>query len=86
MSPMNYSGSVLALLVWLAAVPGQGATKDNQQPDREMLRMMELLRQMELIERMELMQEMDNLEGLKNPAKTTRATKPSPMHKKEAVK
>ncbi|MEX0802193.1 MAG: hypothetical protein WD688_02560 [Candidatus Binatia bacterium] len=70
----------------LAAVTGHSATKDNQQPDREMLRMMELLRQMELIKQIEMMQEMDNLEGVENPPKTTSAAKPSPMHQKEAVK
>ena len=44
-------------------LPGTAATKENQTPDREMLKMMEFLRQMELIKQIDMLREMDRLEN-----------------------
>ena len=74
------------LLVLLAAVTGRAATKD-QQPDREMLRMMDFLREMEMIKQMEILRDMHAVEGLADDqVRNTNPSKPPPARKKEAVK
>ena len=60
----NHFSPLWVLLVLVVAVPARAANKDNQQPDREMLRMMEFLGQMEMIKQMEIIQDMRDVEGL----------------------
>jgi hypothetical protein len=74
------------LLVLLAAITARAATKD-QQPDREMLRMMDFLREMEMIKQMEILRDMHAVEGLAgDQVRNTHPSKPPPARKKEAVK
>ena len=73
-------------MVLLEAATGRAATKD-QQPDREMLRMMDFLREMEMIKQMEILREIHAVEGLADEqVRNTNPSKPPPARKKEAVK
>ena len=83
---MKYLRWLCLLLVLFAAVIARAATKD-QQPDREMLRMMDFLREMEMIKQMEILRDMHAVEGLAaDQVRNIKPSKPSPAHKKEAVK
>ena len=44
------------------------ATKQEELPDREMLRLMELLRDWEMIKNLDLMRQLDNLDRTGDPA------------------
>ena len=55
---MNYFRRSWVLLVLFGAVIGRAATDDKQQPDREMLRMMDFLREMEMLKQMEILRDM----------------------------
>jgi hypothetical protein len=84
---MNYFRRSWVLLVLFGAVTGRAATNDKQHPDREMLRMMDFLREMEMIKQMEILRDMHAVEGLAaDQVRNIKPSKPSPAHKKEAVK
>jgi hypothetical protein len=83
---MKHFRQLWVLLVLLAAVTAQAATKD-QQPDREMLRMMDFLREMEMIKQMEILRDMHAVEGLADDqVRNLNPSKPPPARRKEAVK
>jgi len=74
------------LLVLFIVSPGLAATKDNEKPDREMLRMMDFLREMELLRNIEMMQDLPHVEQVREPASGETVQKPPPGRKKETVK
>lgn len=78
---------LIALSLFLAwtASSAVSATKDNQPPDREMLKMIEFLRDMEMLKQMEMLQDMHHLENAGEP-KTGTPPKTPPTKKKETVK
>ena len=82
---MKYFRRLWLLSVLLAAATGRAATNDKQNPDREMLRLMDFLRQIEMIKQMEILHDMHDFEALAD--KKVRNPKPSkPMApKKEAA-
>jgi hypothetical protein len=76
-------------LVWfviLVAVPCFAATKDADQPDREMLRMMEFLREIEMLKQMELMREMQQVEPIGDSSPRPASDKSSTTKKKEPIR
>ena len=77
---------LMLLVVLTAVLPSFAATKDSEQPDRELLRMMDFLREMEMIKQMEMMQDMQNVESLGDQMPGTTAKNPAPVKKKEATK
>jgi hypothetical protein len=62
------------------------ASKDNEQPDKEMLQMMDLLRDMEMIRRIDMMQDMAEVEQAGDQIKGTNLPKSAPKNKKEITK
>jgi hypothetical protein len=83
---MKY-GNWLALAVVLAAAPpAAGATRDQEPPDKEMLKMIEFLREMDMIKQMEMMQDIHHVEAVGEQAKSATPQKPAPVKKKETPK
>lgn len=81
---MKY-GNGLTLALMLAAAPSAtAATKDQELPDREMLRMIEFLKEMEMIKQIEMMQELHRVEAVGDQVKNARP--PKPAQKKEILK
>ena len=84
---MNHRhGLPLGLLLFAAAQPALGATRDAERPDKEMLRMIEFLRDMEMLKQMDLIRELDRAESLGEPARSGAAAKSAPARKKENPK
>ena len=80
-------------LVWLILLValtvsrvGFTATKDNQPPDKEMLRMMDFLRDMEMIKQAEMMQDLLQGEQVGDQSSENRSGKPLPSKRKAVVK
>jgi hypothetical protein len=79
--------SWLLLLLWLTESVGSfAATKQVEQPDKEMLRMMDLLKDWDVINNMEMMKDLQEVapEAGQPPRSGGRA--PVPTRKKEAAK
>jgi len=77
----------LPLVTLLIAAPALfGATKEQEPPDKEMLKMIEFLRDMEMIKQLEMMRELDRAESLKEPATNSLPQKPALAKRKEAPK
>ena len=77
----------LPLVILLIATPTVlGATKQQELPDKEMLKMIEFLRDMEMIKQLEMMRELDRAESLGDQTKNSLPQKPAPAKKKEAPK
>jgi hypothetical protein len=71
----------------LAAAPSAfSATKDQEPPDKEMLKMMEFLREMEMIKQVDLMQDLHHVEAVGEQAKSATPQKRAPAPKKETPK
>jgi hypothetical protein len=83
---MRRSIGAALLFVALAASTVSPASKEVQQPDPEMLKMLEFLREMEMVKQMELLREMHQLESAGDAAKVSAPQKSSPVKKKETVK
>jgi hypothetical protein len=81
---MRPAFAMILPLVLFVSSPGVAATKDE--PDREMLKMMELLREMEMIKQMEMLRDMHVVESGGDPAKNSMPQKPPPPRKKEILK
>jgi hypothetical protein len=75
---------VLAALV-LAPVASSSATKEQNPPDKEMLKMLEFLRDMDMIKQLDMMQDLHNVEAA-DQAKNVPAPKSLPGPKKETTK
>ena len=78
-------GNWLSIALVFAAAPVVGATKDQEVPDKEMLKMMEFLREMEMIKQMELMRDMQQVESDATQAKQS-APRKAAVAKKETAK
>ena len=77
----------LPLGILLIAAPAVfGATKQQELPDKEMLKMIEFLREMEMIKQLEMMRELDRAESAGEQAKNSLPQKPAPAKKTEASK
>jgi hypothetical protein len=74
----------LALLI-AAAPPALAATKDQELPDKEMLRMMEFLKEMEMIKQMDMLRELHQVDG-GGQVKTRATQRPAPVQQKGIVK
>jgi hypothetical protein len=82
---MKYGNGLTLALMLAAAPPAATATKDQEIPDKEMLRMMELLKEMEMIKQLEMMRELHRVDPVGEQVKTAKPTKPVPA-KKETLK
>lgn len=83
MRPVAWLILLVALMVSRA---GFTATKDNQPPDKEMLRMMDFLRDMEMIKQAEMMQDLSQVEQGGDQGPEPRSGKSLPSKRKAAVK
>lgn len=77
-------GNCFALVVILAAAPVSGATKEQELPDKEMLKMMEFLREMEMIKQMEMMRDMQQVETIGAQARQGAPRTAAPAKKETA--
>jgi hypothetical protein len=66
-----------------AALSAAAATRGQEIPDKEMLRMMEFLKEMELIRQMDMLRELHQVDGGGEPVKNSQA---APLQKKGTVK
>jgi hypothetical protein len=73
-------------LVLIATSPLIAAAKNDELPDKEMLRMMEFLREMEMIKQMEMMQDLHQVESMGDLTKSANGQKSPPVKNKEAAK
>ena len=74
------AGLILTLAPLLAAaIAAPAATRDQEIPDREMLRMMEFLKEMGVIKQMDMLRELHQLGGGGEPMKNSQA---APLQKK----
>jgi len=77
MGPVMNLRGWLPLIILLMGVPALlGAAKEQEPPDKEMLKMMEFLREMEIIKQQELMRELDRAESLAAQGGTSAPQKP----------
>ena len=82
---MMYGKGVTLALMLAAAPPAATATKDQEIPDKEMLRMMELLKEMEMIKQLEMMRELHRVDPMGDQVKNAKPAKSLPA-KKETLK
>lgn len=83
---MKYGNGLTLALVLAAAPSATAATKDQELPDREMLRMMEFLKEMEIIKQIEMMRDLHHVDPVADQVKNARPPKPAPAQKKETLK
>ncbi|MSP39986.1 MAG: hypothetical protein EXR70_15970 [Deltaproteobacteria bacterium] len=77
--------SVVALLLG-AFQPAAGASRQQELPDKEMLRMIDFLRDMEMIKQMEMLRDLQHLESGAVQANNNAPRKAAPSTKKESLK
>ena len=70
----------------LAPTATLAASKEIEQPDREMLRMMDFLKDLEVIKNMEMMKDIRQLEQVSEPARRGNGQAPLPAKRKEGAK
>jgi hypothetical protein len=73
-------------LVLLMASNLSAASKSDEVPDRELLRIIELLREMEVIQRLDMLQQMDYLDSGAARSKQNPPRKTAPKKNQEAPK
>ena len=83
---MKYRNGLTLALLLAAAPSAAAASKDQELPDREMLRMIEFLKEMEMIKQIELMQDLHHVDTVGDQVKNARRPKPAPAQKKETLK
>jgi len=83
---MKYDNCLSVALVLAAAAPVVSATKEQEPPDKEMLKMMDLLREMEMLKQIEMMREMHSVESAGAQAQNSVPRKTAPVGKKEIAK
>ena len=83
---MKYGNGLTLALVIAAAPSATAATKDQELPDKEMLRMMEFLKEMEMIKQIEMMQDLHRVDAVGDQVKNAKPPKPAPARKKETLK
>ena len=76
----------LVLIFVILPLGSLAATKQAEQPDKEMLRMMDFLKDWEVINNMEMMKDMQQVAPEANQPPRTGAREPTPTRKKEAAK
>jgi hypothetical protein len=77
---------LVLLLVVAGSSAGSAASKNNEHPDKEMLRMLDFLREMEMVKQVEMMQDLTHVEQSGTPPPDTSSRKPLPSKGKEAGK
>jgi hypothetical protein len=83
---MNYRHCCALALLLGTVQPAVSATKEQELPDKEMLRMIDFLRDMEMIKRMDMLREMERLEPGGAQANNSAPRKAAPLAKKETLK
>jgi hypothetical protein len=83
---MNYRHCCSLALLLGTVQPVASATRENDLPDKEMLRMIDFLRDMEMIKQMEMMRDLQHLEAGGDQAKISAPRKAAPSTKKETLK
>ena len=83
---MKYGNGLTLALVLAAAPSAAAAGKDQELPDKEMLRMMDFLKEMDMIKQIEMMQELHRVDAVGDQVKNARPPKPGPAQKKETLK
>ena len=83
---MKYGNGLTLALVLAAAPSAAAASKDQELPDKEMLRMMDFLKEMDMIKQIEMMQELHRVDAVGDQVKNARPPKPGPAQKKETLK
>jgi hypothetical protein len=77
----------LLLLLWVMKPPALfAATKQVEQPDKEMLRMMDFLKDWDVINNMEMLKDMQQIGPEAGQPQRAGAREPAPPRKKEAAK
>ena len=77
----------LLLLLWMMMPPATlAATKQVEQPDKEMLRMMDFLKDWDVINNMEMMKDLQQIAPDAGQLLCAGAREPAPPRKKEAAK
>ena len=77
----------LLLLLWMMNPPGSSAaTKQVEQPDKEMLRMMDFLKDWDVINNMEMMKDLQQIAPDASPPSRADTRELAPARKKEAIK
>jgi hypothetical protein len=77
----------LLLLLWMMEPLGSSAaTKQVEQPDKEMLRMMDFLKDWDVINNMEMMKDLQQVAPEADQPPRGGAREPGPARKKEAAK
>ncbi|MGE5820236.1 MAG: hypothetical protein ACM37Z_19580 [Deltaproteobacteria bacterium] len=77
----------LLLLLWVMKSPGSfAATKQVEQPDKEMLRMMDFLKDWDVINNMEMLKDLQQVAPETGQPPRAGAREPVPAQKKEAAK
>jgi hypothetical protein len=82
---MRQPSWLMLLLILAAPQASFAAAKDNEPPDKEMLRLMDFLRDMEMIKQAEMMQDLAQVEAVGNPISDKAVRKPAPTKRKEAT-
>ena len=84
---MRRGAWLLLLLLWLAQPVGSlAASKTPEQPDKEMLRMMDFLKDWDVINNMDMMKDMQQVAPEASRPPRAGARQPAPPRKKEAEK
>ena len=79
------AGAALLSVVFSAGAMA-AAPKNSEQPDKEMLRMMDLLKNMDMIKQIDLMQDMQNVDPAGEASAGSGAQKSQVVKKGEAAK
>jgi len=83
---MNHCHWLPLVTVLIAAPAIFGATKEQDLPDKEMLKMIEFLREIEIIKQQEMLRELNRAELLRGPAKSSPPPKPALAKQSEVSK
>lgn len=82
---MKYRNGLTLALLLAAAPSAAAASKDQEIPDKKMLRMMELLKEMEMIKQIEMIQDLHHVDTVGDQVKNAKPAKSLPA-KKETLK
>ena len=83
---MNYRHCCTLALLLGTVQPVVSATREQDLPDKEMLRMIDFLRDMEMIKQMEMLRDLQRLEAGSVQATNSVPRKAAPPSKKESLK
>lgn len=83
---MKYRSWLSLALAFAAAPPVISAAKDQELPDKDMLKMIEFLREMEMLKQIDMMRNLDRVDGAANQGRNLPAAKSAPATKKETPK